>query len=321
MIRTPLAPFETFHDDPLRVIRCIRFSSRLNFTMVPELSEAAKHPEIKDALIHKISRERIGIEFEKMITGPHPLLSLILIHQLDLYPIIMTPPALIKSGVIAPDLVAVQAVGVLTWLLNRQSIEAEDNEKRALVLASSVLPYYGVISETKKKVLPAVQLVLRDAIKSNNTDVATVTTLFKGIEPLQSLASRHLIQPVKRSELGMLIRELGSLWKTAVKMTIIKEILDHDQSDWTQPSVDSQVGQEILNKYNRLMQAATDYGIESCYSWKHLVDGKRAAQLIGQKPGPIVNELLKVQMTWQLDHPDGTKEACEEAIQEYWTHK
>ncbi|KAG2206749.1 hypothetical protein INT47_003691 [Mucor saturninus] len=320
-IRTPLAPFETFHDDPLRVIRCIRFSSRFNFTMVPELCEAAKHPDIKDALIHKISRERIGIEFEKMITGPHPLLSLVLIHQLDLYTIMMTPPNVIKSGVIAPDVVAVHAVGILTWLIDRQAIEVNASEKRALVLASSVLPYYGVISETKKKVLPAVQLVLRDAIKSNNTDVATVSTLFKGIEQLQTLAARHAVQHLKRSELGMVIRELGGLWKTAVKMTMIKEMADTYALDWTKGPDDPTIGKEILTKYNGLMQTATEYGIEDCYTWKHMVDGKRAAQLVGQKPGPIVNELLKVQMIWQLDHPGGQKEECEQAIQAYWASK
>lgn len=288
--------------------------------MVPELCEAAKHPEIKNALIHKISRERIGIEFEKMITGPYPLLSLVLIHQLELYPIIMAPPVVIKSGAIANDIVAVNAVGIVTWLLEHHHIDATPTEKRALVLASSVLPYYGVISETKKKVLPAVQLVMRDAIKSNNTDVATVSTLFKGVEQLQILALNNLSQPVKRSELGMLIRELGSLWKTAVKMAITKEVLDTYAFDWTQAQ-DASIGEEILHKYNTLMAAATEYGIEECYTWKHMVDGKRAAQLVGQKPGPIVTELLKIQMIWQLDHPQGQKEECEQAIQLYWANK
>lgn len=47
LIRTPLPPFQTFNDDPLRVLRLIRFSSRLNFTIVDEAKEAMRDPEIK----------------------------------------------------------------------------------------------------------------------------------------------------------------------------------------------------------------------------------------------------------------------------------
>ena len=169
LIRTPLEPFETFRDDPLRVIRCIRFASRFNFDMVPELCQAAKNTEIKNALINKISRERIGIEFDKMITGPFPLLSLQLIYQLDLYSIIMASPQ-IKSGTVGDAKLAVQSVGIVQWLEQKEGLSAiSKDEKRNLVLSASVLPFYGVISEFKKKDIPAVQLVLRDSIKVKYT--------------------------------------------------------------------------------------------------------------------------------------------------------
>ena len=47
VIRTPMPPRETFLDDPLRVLRCIRFASRFGFEMVPESKEAARDPIIQ----------------------------------------------------------------------------------------------------------------------------------------------------------------------------------------------------------------------------------------------------------------------------------
>lgn len=115
MIRTPLEPFETFKDDPLRVLRCVRFASRFNFELVPEIVDAVKNETIRRALDEKISKERIGNELEKMVTGPLPLKAIEMIHDLGLYHIIFTTHAKIVSGVVQDSSIAVRAVGVVQW--------------------------------------------------------------------------------------------------------------------------------------------------------------------------------------------------------------
>ena len=69
VIRTPLSPYQTFKDDPLRVLRCIRFASKLGYRIDVEAEQSMSDSSIKEALRAKISRERIGIEVEKMLKG------------------------------------------------------------------------------------------------------------------------------------------------------------------------------------------------------------------------------------------------------------
>ena len=69
IIRTPLDPYQTFKDDPLRVLRLIRFATRLGFSIDPAAERAMADTVIKQALTQKITRERIGTELEKMLKG------------------------------------------------------------------------------------------------------------------------------------------------------------------------------------------------------------------------------------------------------------
>ncbi|NJM82158.1 MAG: CCA tRNA nucleotidyltransferase, partial [Tabrizicola sp.] len=59
IMRTPLEPLQTFADDPLRVLRLIRFASRLGFAVDEAAQEAMKAPSVHQALKLKISRERV----------------------------------------------------------------------------------------------------------------------------------------------------------------------------------------------------------------------------------------------------------------------
>ena len=69
IIATPLDPEITFSDDPLRMMRCIRFATQLNFTIEDETFEAL---ERMAGRIKIVSGERIKDELNKIILAPHP---------------------------------------------------------------------------------------------------------------------------------------------------------------------------------------------------------------------------------------------------------
>jgi len=94
LIRTPLSPFITFKDDPLRILRAIRFASRYSFQLDNEIEIAARDPNIKELFLNKVSRDRILKEVEGMMTHStsRPAISLMLMNRLNIFDAVFLLP-------------------------------------------------------------------------------------------------------------------------------------------------------------------------------------------------------------------------------------
>ena len=85
IIKTPLAPEVTFSDDPLRMMRAIRFASQLNFNIEPQTLEAISNIAKR---IKIISGERIADELNKILLSPKPSIGFDLLYKTGLLEII-----------------------------------------------------------------------------------------------------------------------------------------------------------------------------------------------------------------------------------------
>ena len=86
VLRTPMDPVQTFKDDPLRMLRAVRFKSRFpDFQVAPELVEAMKDPQVQEAYRSKVSPERAGPEIMKTMVGADPAAGVRLLFETDLY--------------------------------------------------------------------------------------------------------------------------------------------------------------------------------------------------------------------------------------------
>jgi poly(A) polymerase len=117
VIKTPLDPNITFSDDPLRMLRAIRFAAQLEFTIVPEsisaISESAERLDI-------ISMERIHTELNKIILSDRPSIGFKL---------------LMKTGLLVrffPEMVALKGVE------KRNGVSHKDNFYHTLEVLENV---------------------------------------------------------------------------------------------------------------------------------------------------------------------------------------
>ena len=86
IIATPLDPEVTFSDDPLRMMRCIRFATQLNFEIEDETFDALSRMADR---IRIVSGERIEVELNKIMMAPHPSIGFEYLQRSGLLQIIL----------------------------------------------------------------------------------------------------------------------------------------------------------------------------------------------------------------------------------------
>jgi poly(A) polymerase len=96
VLRTPADPQQTFADDPLRMLRAIRFAAELGFSLAPDLLPAMRR--LKGRLAPPvISVERIADELRRMLVSDRPKLALELLDQAELLGLILPEIAASKG--------------------------------------------------------------------------------------------------------------------------------------------------------------------------------------------------------------------------------
>ncbi|ETV68007.1 hypothetical protein, variant 1 [Aphanomyces astaci] len=141
VIRTPLAPTDTFLDDPLRVLRAIRFASHYDFKLHPSLVQAMQSSQVQGALTQKITRERVGIELRKMLSGANPSLALHWMCQAKLLPIVFPTFFHRPEATVVDGLSTIQFVQAVVAKTQEVKIGVKDQFDHRLMLASALVPF------------------------------------------------------------------------------------------------------------------------------------------------------------------------------------
>ena len=95
IIRTPLDPDVTFDDDPLRMMRCVRFATQLNFFIDDETFDALQRNAER---LKIVSGERVIDEMNKMMMAPHPSKGIVDLYRCGLLQYIL--PELIQLDIV-----------------------------------------------------------------------------------------------------------------------------------------------------------------------------------------------------------------------------
>ncbi|KAL1295342.1 putative CCA tRNA nucleotidyltransferase 2 isoform X2 [Arachis ipaensis] len=335
-IVTPLPPKATFLDDPLRVLRAIRFGARFEFTLDEDLKVAAACGDVKDALAAKISRERIGTEVDLMISGNQPVKAMTHICDLTLFwTVFSLPPEFeptISDGCERLCIAYLDTAWNLVHLLKESTFT--DEERRLSLFAALFLPLKNTTYQVKKaKVVPVVNYIIRDSLKRKSKDAEMVLDLHRASQKFLSLIPclasneglqsddvgwmRRLIDDVSvasrvRVLTGFLLRELKDLWRVALLVSILLHPIDINNIE--DESLQLHKRRDL---FNTVESAIIKLGLNKVWEVKPLISGKDVMNVLQLKGGgPLVKEWLEKSMAWQLANPSGTSEECIDWLRE-----
>lgn len=338
VIKTPLAPLQTFKDDPLRILRSIRFASRLMYEIAPEDEMAMRDHTIKAALKLKITRERVRVEILKMLgwpeprqslsllQGPEPHRALSLIDRLGLYHEIFTDPTNEDCKLVdtANWHRAYNQLRVIIKAGSYKTIESillrsPEDFYHAWVLACFV-PWAREPpkspQKSSKRPMTAAGLAAREGIKAENKIYKLVDDAVSDLQDIveKKDAVSHEAQtanlPLKRKQgacaesqremQGLAIRKWGSNWRSSAMYALLTEVAE------TKTAIDSRA---VLDGYSSWLSHLSSLNLLDVDQLKPIVTGDELMKALNTKGGKWVSAALNCVMRWQLRNPDRTDAA------------
>ncbi|KAJ0973245.1 hypothetical protein J5N97_021204 [Dioscorea zingiberensis] len=325
-IATPLPPKATFLDDPLRVLRAIRFGARFGFNLDENLKKAASDDEVKTAIADKISRERIGHEIDLMVSDNNPVIAMTYICELNLFSAVFTLPKNPQPTLTdeIDRLCVLYLDGAWNILQMIGSSFLSDEQRRLYLYAALFIPLRNIVyTDNKSKKIPVSSYVVRNSLKLKASDAEMVASLHSASERFISLIP--ILESNEESDIdvedlgdeclgfsptskrrvlaGLLLRQIKDFWRAALLIsTLLYPEVSH--GDLLSRNFDLDKRKET---FVRVEHVVNKLDLDNVWKTKPLLDGKAIMGALQLKTGgPLVKEWQDKLLKWQLAHPEKT---------------
>lgn len=323
IIRTPLEPYQTFIDDPLRVLRIIRFASKLGYSIDQEAQLLMKDQRIHRALREKVHRERIGIEVMKMMRDRNPSLAFRLIYEAGLYSTVFLGPldtAELRQALMLPNrdpedpwpTTWPNAFWVLDTLLDNTTTVGKTLGKMLVQCEERSEDLWTIAAYAPIARFRHMNWKLEQAVKDATESIQATSRMSKLVE--DSITHMHDIQATidltaapnssatPRSIIGMAIRSWGTTWKLQVLYSLLAEVV------YEQSALESFFAAH-LERYSTFMNLVFQQNLQDAPTIKPILNGNDITEVFNLKStGPFMKATLDGLIKWQFDHEGSSKD-------------
>jgi tRNA nucleotidyltransferase (CCA-adding enzyme) len=325
---------QTFIDDPLRILRTIRFATRFGFAIVDEINEAISDPKIKEALAVKVSFERIGKETDLMLEGHNPADSIKLLYDYKIFSHILKFPKTCEAlqnqeyvdrltygsykicqvlGKLFKEIKSNPKFMGITWPEGDNLKEMQKYTFYSGILSPFKNFEYEIPKGKKSKTDKVITYVMYESLKQPNKGKNFTTDCLGNLLKFIELKNNTELDVL---ETGSLIRNLGELYKPTILLSIANLYFSETVSEITDEIDDSNI-LIYVNEFKEFYKQMKDNKVHTAHEMKPLMNGTDIMKLYNIKGGQILKKLTEEVFKWELLHPDGTLEELETYMVEH----
>lgn len=314
---------KSLSDDPLRILRAVRFAKRFGFSLDQSIVDAIKDASILDTFRRKISRERMEIELRKMMSEADPAGAIRTLSDFGLlYDVFKFPQGYCDwdldqqtphheltvlnhtleglqnlNGILAkylpdlsPDDKMVACYAILFHDLGKLNPKVHGYKVKDGVRRRT---YYN----HEEYSLEAAEYILRNLPGVRTKEIDRVKTLIdcaRRVNPNYTPSNEQC--GLGRKALGKFARLAGDDWLLAVLVGLADATAKKKDLIKTYPTT----------YYADMIEKLRVIGPEA-RAMKPLLDGNEIMEIVGKKNGPLIGKIIDRMIDWQLSNPKVSK--------------
>ncbi len=329
-IRTPLNPLKTFSDDPLRIWRVIRFTAKYNGKIDPETLNAMKDPSLRNQIKQKISKERIGQEFTKILKNPNPQIAINLLKDTGLLQDIISDALMgTKYEGKMKELDMVQnnpwheltvwghTMQVVKHILEKYA-ETEDETKITIILAALMHDLGKLFVDIQAESISHPGSTSYHGHEKESKEITEHILSYLKMEPFIKQVSglvRYHMQPHQLNEdnnINSIRRFIRRMGEASLNWLDVFNISAADAISKSE-TIDTEVVQKYKDFENRLQEAFLSLKpIKN--KIQPILNGNEIMQILNIKPGTWMSEITEFVKEMKDKNPDITKEEAKELL-------
>ena len=322
IIETPIDAEITFKDDPLRILRMLRFALKYKFEISDNINNCIEKniEEYRNNYNNSISAERIEKELFKIINMDNSSFAIAYLYEYNLLDVILQPSKYNQNNKYNFDnlfLLTSNLYVLGEYILQKMKIfdieiNSDNFNKIDFGLLLLTICYRNIQVKFGKENTTINKLILRETFKTANEYIKENQIMNENFDELISLVNSNNYE---RLSIGKLLRKIH--YKNIIKILLVGICYDYINTANLKmliTEIDDNILNPIIKKYQVFFNYIVKENLLHVDELKPLFSGQEIIQSLNLKPGKEIGKLLELLIDEQIKDQNMNKEIAKDFL-------